>query len=105
MPSSSDPSSLENKLDLLIGLLRIAHSVPLKTEREAILAEPVSKAILAAAGDWIEAGKLKSTVVKKAKVSNPTVSRRLAELLARGILTRSGSGPNIRYRSTGLFEA
>jgi hypothetical protein len=97
-------ASLEEKLDLLIGLFRIAHHEPIEAERQAILGEPVSKAILDLSGDWIEAGKLKTAVAKKAKVSVPTVSRRLAELAARGILSRAGGGPNVRYRSTGLLN-
>jgi DNA-binding transcriptional ArsR family regulator len=96
-------TSLEEKLDLLIGLFRIAFREPIEDERHAILAEPVSKAILELSGDWIEAGKLKAAVVKKTKVSVPTVSRRLAELSARGILSRAGGGPSVRYRSTGLL--
>lgn len=102
---SPELTAVENKLDLLISLLRIAHGEPLRFEREAILAEPVSKAILAASGDWIEAGKLKALVVKKAKVSSPTVSRRLAELLERGLITRKGGGGKVSYRTTGLIEA
>ncbi len=102
---STELTAVENKLDLLISLLRIAHSEPLRVEREAILAESVSKAILAASDDWIEAGKLKAAVAKKAKVSMPTVSRRLADLLERGLITRMGGGGSVSYRTTGLIEA
>jgi len=102
--ASTELTAIENKLDLLISLLRIAYSDPLQTEREAILAEPVSKAVLAASGDWIEAGKLKAEVVKKAKVSQPTVSRRLAELVERGLITRAGAGGKVSYRTSGLIE-
>ncbi len=104
MSTPSDLTALENKLDLLISLLRIAHDEPLKAERDAILSEPVSKAILVASNDWIEAGKLKAAVVKKAKVSTPTVSRRLAELVERGFITREGSGGKVSYRTTGLID-
>ncbi len=103
MPTTPDLTTIENKLDLLISLFRIAHDEPLKAEREAILAEPVSKAILAASDEWVEAGKLKALVVKKAKVSMPTVSRRLAELVERGLITREGGGGKVSYRTTGLI--
>jgi hypothetical protein len=99
-----DLAPLEKKLDLLIGLFRIAYHEPIEAERQAILGEPVSKTILELSGDWIEAGKLKTAVAKKTNVSVPTVSRRLAELAARGILSRAGGGPNVRYRSTGLLD-
>jgi DNA-binding transcriptional ArsR family regulator len=104
MSPLADLSQIEQKLDLLISLLRIAHGAPLKEERDAIVNEPVSKAILGASGDWIEAGKLKAEVMKKAKVSQPTVSRRLAELVERGLITRAGSGGKVSYRTTGLIE-
>jgi hypothetical protein len=104
MSTTSDLTAIESKLDLLISLLRIAHDEPLKAEREAILAEPVSKAILAGSGDWIEAGKLKATAQKKAKVSLPTVERRLAGLVERGLITRKGSGGKVSYRTTGLID-
>lgn len=104
MATTSDLTAVEDKLDLLISLLRIAHDQPLKAERNAILSEPVSKAILAASGDWIEAGKLKAAVIKKAKVSMPTVSRRLAELVEGGLITRKGSGGKVSYRTTGLID-
>ncbi len=65
MSTASDLTAIESKLDLLISLFRIAHDEPLKAERAAILAEPVSKAILVGSGDWIEAGKLKAAVQKK----------------------------------------
>jgi len=97
--------SVEQKLDLLVSLLRIAYREPLKAERDAILAEPVSKVILAESTDWIEAGKLKTAVGKKSNVSIPTVSRRLAELVERGLITREGTGGKVRYRTTGLIEA
>ncbi len=105
MSPAPDLTAIESKLDLLISLLRIAHDEPLKAEREAILAEPVSKAILAASNNWIEAGKLKAMVIKKAKVSMPTVSRRLAELVERGLITRKGAGGKVSYRTTGLIES
>jgi DNA-binding transcriptional ArsR family regulator len=99
-----DIASLEEKLDLLIGLFRIAHNGPIDAERQAVRGEPVSNAILELSGDWIEAGKLKTAVAMKTKVSIPTVSRRLAELSAKGILSRAGRGPSVRYRSTGLLD-
>ncbi len=104
MSTTSDLTAIEGKLDLLISLLRIAHDEPLKGERNAILSEPVSKAILVASSDWIEAGGLKAVVIKKTKVSTPTVSRRLAELVERGLITRRGSGGKVSYRTTGLID-
>jgi Fic family protein len=100
----SDISTLEQKLDLLISLLRIAHREPLQAERDAILADPISKAILDESAEWVSAGSLQQAVVRKAKTSVPTVKRRIAELVERGLLKRAGSGGHVEYRATGLIE-
>jgi Fic family protein len=99
-----EPAAVEAKLDLLIALLRIAHSEPLKAERESILADPVSKSVLAATAETISAGELKKKVITQAKVSDMTAKRRITELVERGLLKRSGSGSHISYRNTGLIE-
>lgn len=99
-------SAIEDKLDLLIGLMRVAYREPLRAERDRILSDPVSKAILfATEGDWVDAGELKRIAAAKCKVSKPTAERRIAELLADGTLLRVGSGPRVRYRSSGLIGA
>lgn len=95
---------LEDKLDLLISLLRIAHAEPLGSEREAVLADPISRAALAVSEGSVEAGVLKKKVIAATKSSPATVSRRLAELVEKGILKRSGGGRQVSYQTTGLFE-
>lgn len=102
--SPASDKALEDKLDLLISLQRIAHAPALDAERGAVLADPVSKAVLSGSADWINAGPLQKAVAKKAKTSVPTVKRRIAELVERGLLKRAGSGSHIQYRTTGLIE-
>lgn len=104
MSPQSDISALEEKLDLLISLLRIAHRDPLQAERDAILADPISRSILGLTTDWISAGALQKSVAQNAKTSVPTVKRRIAELVERGLLKRAGAGAHIEYRATGLIE-
>lgn len=104
MATSENDSPLEDKLDLLIGLLRIAYREPLEEQREAILADEVSKAALLAAKNWIEAGDLKRIAARKGKVSKPTAERRIAELVTAGVLRRAGGGGHVRYRATGLVD-
>jgi Fic family protein len=96
--------ALEDKLDMLISLLRIAHAEPLDSEREAVLSDPVSRAALAASEEPVEAGVLKKKVIAVTKSSTATVSRRLAELVEKGLLKRRGSGGQVSYQTTGLFE-
>jgi hypothetical protein len=102
--SPTNDTALEEKLDLLISLQRIAHAPALDAERKAVLANPVSKAVLSESADWINAGPLQKAVAKNAKTSVPTVKRRIAELVERGLLKRSGSGGRVQYRTTGLIE-
>jgi hypothetical protein len=96
---------MEEKLDLLIGLMRVAYREPLQAEQARILADPVTRAILrAAAKDWIDAGELKAKGAKQGKASKPTAERRIAELVADGHLRRAGAGSHVRYRSSGLVD-
>jgi hypothetical protein len=104
MSPNNEKAALEDKLDLLISLQRIAHAPALDAEREAILADPVSKAVLSESAEWINAGPLQKAVAKKAKTSVPTVKRRIAELVERGLLKRTGGGAHVEYRTMGLIE-
>jgi Fic family protein len=104
MPPERESAALEKKLDLLISLLRIAHAAPLAVEREAVLSDSISRAALAASEGQVDAGALKKKVIAATKSSPATVSRRLAELVEKGVLQRSGSGSQVTYQSTGLFE-
>jgi hypothetical protein len=103
--AAADLSSVEAKLDLLISLLRIAYRDPVVQERDRVMADKVSKAILVVSRrDWIEAGQLKRLAAASGKASKPTVERRIAELVDLGALDRSGAGAHVRYRATALFE-
>jgi hypothetical protein len=96
--------SVEQKLDLLIALTRVGVRQPLEAELKEIESDPVSKAILQRTRDDIAAGPLKTAVMKATKQSEPTVKRRLGELVARGALSRAGAGGKVTYRNTGLFD-
>ncbi|HKP91195.1 MAG TPA: hypothetical protein VJT75_14620 [Thermoleophilaceae bacterium] len=95
---------MEQKLDLLIALTRVGVRHQLEAELKEIESDPVGKAILQKARDEIAAGPLKTAVMKATKQSEPTVKRRLGELVARGALSRTGAGRNVTYRNTGLFD-
>lgn len=105
-PAPEDLAGLQGRVDLLISLLRIAHREPIEAERDRVLSDPVRKAILQAARrDWIDAGALKRVVAKSARSSQPTIERRIAELVELGALERAGAGGHVRYRATALFDA
>jgi hypothetical protein len=103
--TGDDDNPLEAKLDLLIALLRVAYRGPLAERRSEVLSDPTADAILrAAARGWIDAGALKLAATKGGRVSRPTAERRIAELVADGVLRRAGAGSNVRYRSSGLID-
>jgi hypothetical protein len=100
----TENEDLGQKLDLLIALTRMGVREQLNRERKAIEDDPVSLALLQGAQDWTAAGELKTAVKSQTKQSEPTVKRRISELVSRGAMQRRGAGAAIAYRSTGLFE-
>jgi hypothetical protein len=106
MAATGDPDNpLEAKLDLMIALLRVAHREPLAERRSEILSDPTADAILrATARGWVDAGALKLAATEGGRVSRPTAERRIAELVADGVLRRAGAGAHVRYRSSGLID-
>jgi DNA-binding transcriptional ArsR family regulator len=104
-PDALEENRLEARLDLLISLLRIAYREPIEAEHQRVLSDPASKAILGAARrDWIDAGELKRRAGSGTQASKPTIERRIAELVDRGVLSRRGAGGHVQYRSTGLID-
>jgi predicted HTH transcriptional regulator len=100
----SDLSALEQKLDLLIALARVSVRDQLARERRLIDEDPVSAEILRATQDWTPAGKLKEDVRRATGQSEPTIKRRIADLVSRGALARQGAGRTVSYRTSGLFD-
>lgn len=99
--SPSDDTN--RKLDLIIALMRIGFGDQLQRHRHRLFEDPTSEEILSRSDDWIPAGVLKSEVAKATKQSEPTVKRRIADLVSLGALERHGAGASVSYRSTGLF--
>lgn len=102
--SSEDLTRIEAKLDALIAIQRAAHAETLDRLASSLRSDPVAKAILSASRNWTTAGALKKRAGAQARVSQPTVERRLADLVGRGLILRRGSGPSVEYRSFGLLE-
>lgn len=98
----NDLDEIGRKLDLLIALTRLGVRDALTRERRALEGDEVFSAILELTGTWINAGELKKAVRERTKQSEPTVKRRLAELVSRGVLLRRGAGSNVSYCSSGL---
>lgn len=83
--------ALERRLDLRIALTRLSVCDALASAD--LRADPVSAAILANAGRFDSAGQLKSAVMRQTGQSKPTVERRIADMVAAGVIARRGSGP------------
>lgn len=93
------------RLDLLIALTRVGVRDALAREARALEQDAVSAALLRHSEDWRVAGALKALVIKETGQSEPTVKRRIADLVGRGALLRQGAGRTVSYRNSGLFEA
>jgi hypothetical protein len=92
-----------HRLDRLIAIQQIVHKDALASAKAAIREDSVSAAILDATSDWVAAGKLKQSVMQKAKQSKPTVERRIAALVDLGALDKKGAGASVSYRANGLI--
>lgn len=99
----ADEQDLGRRLDMIAGILRIAHEDAIETARDEIRKDKTYKAILDLASDWTPAGKLQAAVVKKSGQSERTFRTKASELVDRNMLERRGTPPNVDYRATGLI--
>lgn len=98
----SDDEIVE-RLDQLIAMFALANRDSLSQASREVRSDAVSAAILDAAEDWISAGELTKKIATEGKVSDRTVRNRISDLLTTRALKRDGSGPSVRYRSSGLL--
>lgn len=101
---AGDQERIEGKLDLLIAIQRAAHAEALARLRDSVASDVVAKAVLMATKEWIAAGELKRRARSASSASQPTVERRIADLVDHGILVPRGAGGNVQYRSSRLIE-
>jgi hypothetical protein len=91
-------------LDRIATLLAIGFAEQIDLARAELRADPVSAAVLdAVRDDWVGSGDIKRAVSQSAKVSEKTVQRSLAALVARGAVRIRGQGPTVSYRSAGVL--
>jgi hypothetical protein len=91
------------RLDTIISILKLAHSEALAQVRKSTLGDEVSASILdSTAEGFVAAGDLKRDVAKSTKQSEKTVQRRIADLVAMGVLEKRPDG-RAAYRSTGIL--
>jgi hypothetical protein len=103
MPDTTD-SEIVRRLDLLLGVIGLAFDEQIRAARSRARTDPVTAALLdRAADDWVPAGELRDAVVKQTGAAGRTVSRRLAELVARRAMLQRGGTTTAAYRSSGLL--
>lgn len=95
--------AIVERLDALIALTQIAHADAIAAQRVILRSDALTAAILDHSEDWIAGGDLTRTVVAETGGGASTVGKRLSELVARGILRRSGAGTSTRYKNSGVL--
>lgn len=99
----SNHDDVVERLDRLIAVTQLVHRDAMNRARERIRADAVNDAILEFATEWVAAGTLQASVMKATNQSDRTVKRRVAELVAQGVLAKRGAGGSVSYRATGLI--
>jgi predicted HTH transcriptional regulator len=97
-------NALVERLDKMTAILQLAFKEQLDSAREGILSDQIAAALIEmASSGWMEAGELKSAVAKLTHQSERTVSRRISTLVSQHVLKQEGTGPSVRYKSTGII--
>lgn len=100
---ASDEEVLE-RLDRIATLLEIGFAEQIERARVELRTDPVAAAVVdTVRDDWLASGDIKRAVSNSAKVSEKTVQRSLAALVARGAVRVRGTGPTVSYRSAGVL--
>ena len=95
---------LLDRLDRIATILGIGFSDQLERARSTVREDSVDAAVLdVVRSGWVTSGEIKRVVTKSAKVSDRTVQRSLAGLVARGYVRVAGAPPNVSYRSSGVL--
>jgi hypothetical protein len=92
------------RLDRVIAILGLANEDAIERARREIRSDEINAAILDLAPTAVLAGELLKKVQGKVKktAAKRTVQDRIAHLVERGLLEKSGTGPKTGYRSTGI---
>ena len=90
-------------LELMLGVLQLAHHDAIERAGEYVRSDPVNAAILeACAEEWTPAGELYDRVQKQTGSAPRTITRRIGDLVTRRALRQRGATKSRAYRATGL---
>jgi len=99
-----ESSVVEQKLDSIITILKLAFKDQLAEVRDSVRGDPARAAILDATSEtWVAGGSLVPAVAKKANKSERSIQNYLGELVDSGLVERRGAGRSTEYRSTGVI--
>lgn len=94
--------AVADRLDEVIGLLRLIATPELDRLRLAMEDKPVHLRVLAETrGGWTRSGEVKKRVAKGEGVSEKSAQRACLDLVEQGLLDQRGDGPSREYRSKG----
>jgi DNA-binding HxlR family transcriptional regulator len=94
-----------NEIRLQTAILKAAHRPALEALASEVRADELSQAIVEALEPGtMSATALRNLVLKKVPgAADRTLSRRLGNLVERGVIRRLGNGPQASYELTGLL--
>ena len=95
---------ISRKLSQLIVLAKISSSKFIEETKKEIKKDKVYRKIIELADGSLGSTELKQKVMISAKVSKPTVERRMSELIEKGALTPTRKGREIYYENSGLYD-
>lgn len=98
----SDDAVLE-RLDRLIGIVRVAFAPAIDTARAAVRSDPVKSALLDATTDGWTSSAATRAAVAKLGISDSTFKSKISELIASGLVERRGATKTVEYRSRGIL--
>jgi len=95
---------ISRKLSQLIVLTKISSSKLIEETKKEIRKDKVCRKIMELADGSLGSTELKKAVITSAKVSMPTVERRMSELVEKGALTPTRKGREVYYENSGLYD-
>jgi uncharacterized membrane protein len=90
------------RLDKVLAILQIANEEAIERVRAKVRSDAAYNAILDATKNWAGAVKVMAAAAKVSSARS-TTSRKIAELIDRGMLEKRGGGNATEYKSTGLI--
>jgi|GEM_PF-1336716 len=103
MAELEELEKINNKLDQLLALLRLANLQVLMQVRQKLESDKLTSKILENCKEPIAYSELAKNVATQTGVAEITVKRKVAELRGQGILSASRQGNEVFYVDSGLL--